>query len=1148
MTAITAWNNILNNLTWTLIYSLWQVPLIAVVLLILLRAIPTRRPEVRYLAGVVSLAGAVLVGMLTFAVLTANPQESLESPGTATIPSPKMSIEGKQVVRDYSPSAGQVDRSPSINTSYAVPIEPTIIDWPTVVACLWLVGVALMSIRLVMILRAGRRLRTGATIIHDPQLIEMLETSKQALGLARRIELRIHPRLTVPAVVGIIRPMILLPLSAMTGLPPEHMQAILLHELAHVRRYDLLVQIGQLIVETLLFFNPAAWWISRRIRIEREACADVVAARHTGESEQYVQIISDWGRRLVDHVSIPPTAATVHQHGNGSLLDRANRLLSAGYCPRVRLPWPSLVIAMISGAALLVGFYCGTDAAVSLAAEILTPEERMEQLIEEESKHAPYVSTSDAEKNQVTLTGKITTADGAPVINGHIKIRSRSANHSNVKAASLQQPNFTLHAEFGAIWVMAKAKGYASRVVGPFRGEPSGSVNVGKIVLSQGFHAFLKFVDEKGKPLERVKVKAMWQFASGAFIGIAGRWFSDGDGVAELKHLAKGQYIMTATKSGYEPARRKNVQLEPDRRMTWILHKAKPLQGLVVDKGGQPIADVKVRMIYDGNLGHGLTGPILAQTDRQGDFSLDSLDSEVPYTFCFEHTEHGQRMCRGVKVADGPLNVKLTPLVLHGRVVGDLSRLKRNREGQPIIRYQQKICYAMNHVWTTGYSDIRVNIKQGVAYFEVINLVEGGISIIAGGHTRQIELSRQNPPDEVVIDLDTPAPCKRTVVLQLNVPAGHPNPQGIVNVQSYSPTQEDQRPINKDIELEGNQVSFKAYIGGRFSYRPKRIVGVTFQEGRVENVSTGEKPLVVEVNAIPSGAIAGRVLDKDGRAPRGHVSIKPEVVRKPSQMNELPGFEIVDPNSTRTQINPVDGTFMVTPLPLGGQYRLVANKSQYYLLSEPVTVDEAHPLPKVELRMRDGINMAVRVLGPGGRPLENIPVEFRYELEGGSSGSYSPPEQTDDKGMVIFENLNPAAGKYFANLNLRKDYQPVDVQLGTVDDPAVVQLKPGHVLEGRVIEAETGYPIPNVKVYAHPEDWNLGEKYRLKPEGPTDAQGRFRFSNLQDRSYEIGATEGVRELDRVIAKPNGDKPLELRVEIASWSKLSSNAPTTKATE
>jgi beta-lactamase regulating signal transducer with metallopeptidase domain len=142
---------------------------------------------------------------------------------------------------------------------------------------IYFIGLAVMLGRLCLGLWGGRRLRWAAIPEIDPIIMQILAEQ------AHRLQLRITPplawsaRITVPIVVGVLRPMILLPATLATGLSADQLQAVLLHELAHVRRYDLVANVLQRTIEALLFFHPAVWWLSRRVSLEREnACDDLV--------------------------------------------------------------------------------------------------------------------------------------------------------------------------------------------------------------------------------------------------------------------------------------------------------------------------------------------------------------------------------------------------------------------------------------------------------------------------------------------------------------------------------------------------------------------------------------------------------------------------------------------------------------------------------------------------------------------------------------------------------------------------------------------------------------------------------------------------------------------------------------------------------
>jgi protocatechuate 3,4-dioxygenase beta subunit len=141
------------------------------------------------------------------------------------------------------------------------------------------------------------------------------------IGLRRVVRVVHSVRVACPLVVGAVRPMILLPASLLTGLSPSEIESLLAHELAHVRRHDYTVNLAQCVVETLLFYHPAVWWVSRRIRLEREHCCDDIAVAATGDRAGYV-------RALAAMAEVSNGAPRLAQAATGgALLARVRRLL-----------------------------------------------------------------------------------------------------------------------------------------------------------------------------------------------------------------------------------------------------------------------------------------------------------------------------------------------------------------------------------------------------------------------------------------------------------------------------------------------------------------------------------------------------------------------------------------------------------------------------------------------------------------------------------------------------------------------------------------------------------------------------------------------------------------------------------------------------
>ncbi|KKL20532.1 hypothetical protein LCGC14_2454520, partial [marine sediment metagenome] len=241
----------------------------------------------------------------------------------------------------------------------------------------YLVGVCLMLLRLLWRLRGGRRLRAASWPVDDADLLAAFA------GQARRIGLRVVPalaycdRILTPLVVGVIRPVVLLPVSLATALPAGEIEAILTHELAHIRRYDHFVLLVQRLVEALLFFHPAVWFVSRRIRVERENCCDDAALAAGAEGHSYaaslvtlaeISLASRRQRR-------PGVAAGVGVVGRASgLRSRVLRLIGASPADHARLSrtWP-IALALLAAALVAASLFMNATAESARPPEETTP-------------------------------------------------------------------------------------------------------------------------------------------------------------------------------------------------------------------------------------------------------------------------------------------------------------------------------------------------------------------------------------------------------------------------------------------------------------------------------------------------------------------------------------------------------------------------------------------------------------------------------------------------------------------------------------------------------------------------------------------------------------------------------------------------------
>ena len=318
---------------WTLVHSVWEGGVIALVLAFAFWATRSSAASLRYAIGMIGLVLMVVLPVATAARM------GRESPVVQNAPAaPATSTE----------IASRSDREPTTNNeaSLAVTsIDPVVIApagvdrraWilsalepalPWMVAA-WLIGLVVLSVRMIGgVARTRRIVREGTAPASDAVRLLVTRIS-ESLGVTRAVRALEGTRLTVPVVVGWMRPVIVLPVSLVSGLTPSQLEMLLAHEIAHIRRYDYLANLLQTVFETLLFFHPAAWWLSDRIREERENCCDDIAVFACGgDRKNYTAALLALEESRDDGFGF--AAAATGGRGGGTLLRRALRLMTGG--------------------------------------------------------------------------------------------------------------------------------------------------------------------------------------------------------------------------------------------------------------------------------------------------------------------------------------------------------------------------------------------------------------------------------------------------------------------------------------------------------------------------------------------------------------------------------------------------------------------------------------------------------------------------------------------------------------------------------------------------------------------------------------------------------------------------------------------------
>jgi beta-lactamase regulating signal transducer with metallopeptidase domain len=187
---------------------------------------------------------------------------------------------------------------------------------------LWLVGTPFTFVLMTTGIVGAERLRRASRLLDDGPITDACLRVKQTMQITRKVTIAVCERIAAPVLVGIVRPLILLPPAALTGWSPEEIEMVLLHELAHVRRWDNLVNLVQRIVESLLFFHPAVWLLSRWVRREREACCDAVVVGRTAQPHAYAELLVALAAQMPRSVLFHPA--------NVSLLPAASSAMAAG--------------------------------------------------------------------------------------------------------------------------------------------------------------------------------------------------------------------------------------------------------------------------------------------------------------------------------------------------------------------------------------------------------------------------------------------------------------------------------------------------------------------------------------------------------------------------------------------------------------------------------------------------------------------------------------------------------------------------------------------------------------------------------------------------------------------------------------------------
>jgi bla regulator protein blaR1 len=320
----------IQSLSWTLIYALGQGFVVYLALWLLLKLMPGLSARSKY-----HLSLSALTILLAWFAGTWWQQFHVWS-HVRILVAPAAFAD-----RVLYPAAGSVAQS----VSYRPALAAVTVFFPWISAA-YLLGLIFMLLRLYAGTLQLFSLKKNGLSEPDAARLDLLDTLKRKLHITRPVQFFVAAKAQVPMVVGYIRPMILMPAAALARLSTAQLETILLHELAHIKRQDYLVNILQTLVETILFFNPFVWMISAIIRRERELCCDDLVLVHTREPLFYATALA----ALADHPGTVPAYALGASGQRNQLFHRIKRIMEMKKNPfsYSRMVAAVLIVAVIT--------------------------------------------------------------------------------------------------------------------------------------------------------------------------------------------------------------------------------------------------------------------------------------------------------------------------------------------------------------------------------------------------------------------------------------------------------------------------------------------------------------------------------------------------------------------------------------------------------------------------------------------------------------------------------------------------------------------------------------------------------------------------------------------------------------------------------
>ncbi len=319
--------NLVNTIAFSLLHSLWQIALIALLVFIINKIFAKKKASIRYLSSFAGLVFILFSFVATFALIDNNTQAQPLAINNETNLNlnPEIALEASSLSNEIAPviietvSIPQeiIERAPLSNFLKAKKLLLANLQY---FVLFWLIGIAILSIRLLAQYIFAERYKYRHKNQANGKAQEIFLGLKAKLKITKKAKLFESSIAKIPMVIGVFKPVVILPVSALSGLSGDMLEHILAHELAHIKRHDYLFNLLQTVIETLFFYHPAVWWISKQARLERENACDDIAIRACGSAAEYAETLI-----RLEHIRQEPKVAMA---ATSNLKERIVRILN----------------------------------------------------------------------------------------------------------------------------------------------------------------------------------------------------------------------------------------------------------------------------------------------------------------------------------------------------------------------------------------------------------------------------------------------------------------------------------------------------------------------------------------------------------------------------------------------------------------------------------------------------------------------------------------------------------------------------------------------------------------------------------------------------------------------------------------------------